>query len=621
MIRPCFVAVLAASAACSHSTELIGDDEPLPGLISLEITPSESMITIDELTGEHFVTLVATGHFRDGPDRVVTDDIGWATNRNDVGGFPLPGRWVATNRAGGLVTVEGRSGPIAATATIGVRVVVEIIDPAFPPPTGAIDAFRPPTPVVVGDSSRSPTVEYPAPSVMFPINIRHVLFQYDRGNANDAFRLRYSAPYLDLSVFTTSDRWQPDDQAWDLLSLTNAGDRVEMTVAGVDLADPSTVWASDSMDIYFSRAQVEGAIYYWSTSSQGVMKAALSQSSPTKFYTEPPDTTCVACHTLSRDGRRLTVGYDGERLQEVSVPDRTTILPAARDAGWTTFSPDAKMILVAQAGTLTLIDADSGQPVGPNGGVVAAGGTATHPDWSPLGDHVVVARCVSATDNRSVDRCSIVRIPYNAGVWGTPEVLVASTGTTDNNFFPRYSPDGAWIAYVHASGRSRDQQSSSLRLIPAGGGTPYTLVRANQRVGPVDGMTSVGNTMPTWAPSTHRGTQWLAFSSTRDYGKILVGDNKDDQLWVVALDLSRTGDPSYAAFWLPFQNPAQRNHRAFWALDPEQPCQGGGEVCDGFDNDCNGLVDDDCTPCIEEEICFDHVDNNCDGQIDPVCIE
>src|SRR5690606_630395 len=113
-------------------------------------------------------------------------------------------------------------------------------------------------------------------------------------------------------------------------------------------------------------------IYYWSTSSEGVMKGVLSEPAPTKFYTTPPDDTCVACHTVSRDGTRLAVGYGGEKLQEVSVPDRDVLIAASRgyDMGWSTFSPDGSLLLVASKGTLRLLDSDTGDPVGPNGGVV-----------------------------------------------------------------------------------------------------------------------------------------------------------------------------------------------------------------------------------------------------------
>lgn len=150
--------------------------------------------------------------------------------------------------------------------------------------------------------------------------------------------------------------------------------------------------------------EVEGALYYWSTGSAGVMRAQVSDRIPEKFYTDPKAAdakTCVACHTLSRDGKRLAIGYGGEKLREVSVPAREKMVPAPaqadRSMGWSTFSPDGKKLLIASGGVLTLIDADTGVPIGPNNGVLPLGATkATHPDWSALGDKVVVAIATKA---------------------------------------------------------------------------------------------------------------------------------------------------------------------------------------------------------------------------------
>lgn len=45
------------------------------------------------------------------------------------------------------------------------------------------------------------------------------------------------------------------------------------------------------------------------------------------------------------------------------------------------------------------------------------------------------------------------------------------------------------------------------------------------------------------------------------------------------------------------------------------------EVCDEQDNDCDGVVDDDCgfNNCSSFEVCNDGIDNNCDGEIDEGC--
>jgi hypothetical protein len=71
---------------------------------------------------------------------------------------------------------------------------------------------------------------------------------------------------------------------------------------------------------------------------------------------------------------------------------------------WSTFSPDGNLLLVSEKGILRLLETATGEPVGPNDGIVPlpAGKLANMPDWSGLGDKVAFAITEGRVGNSSV---------------------------------------------------------------------------------------------------------------------------------------------------------------------------------------------------------------------------
>jgi hypothetical protein len=483
------------------------------------------------------------------------------------------------------------------------------------------------------DAGREPATVYPSHQTMFPVNVARVRFEWTEPSAGLAYELKFVGEETDVSVFTTGASWEPTEEEWDWVAESNRGGMVTFIVTALDPVAPESAWASEAIEVFVSDAAVPGAIYYWSTGTSGVMRARIEDSISQKFYTNPeaPDSEeCVACHTVSRDGRRMAMGYGGEALRTIDVDSLDVLVPTpeqeVRKVGWSTFSPDGELLLVAENGVLRLLASDTGEPVGANDGVVPlpAGQKANMPDWSGLGHQVAFAMTAGKVGNKDLEAASIAVIDYDDGAWGDVTVLVESQGDPDNNFFPAWSPDSAWIAYVNAQQKSKDAVTATIRMISADGSTSRELTRLNERVNADDGVTDIGNAMPRWAPSTMPGIFWLAFSSLRAYATLRPQDDKEDQIWIAAVDPAASGDNSYAAFWAPFQSIEDGNHRAFWTVsdeDRQQQCLCVDVCGDGIDNNCNGTADEAmCSECGPVEICDDGIDNNCNCVVDE-CVQ
>jgi Tol biopolymer transport system component len=569
-------------------------------LSSITLSPANSNVALDG-TGAAPITFTATGMFSDGHSATLDPtQLAWSATRGDdtPPGMIANGVFQPNPSAGGTVTITvsdgcGHSG----STTVSFTLSVSIGTPSNPASwTG--------TPISTGTL---PTVVYPSDQTRFPRNIYRTLFQWRIGGAYTQFRLTFTGPGSTVTVYTDGTHalcagktpaagcWEADETAWSYIAASNAGQTVTWTVDALDTTTATpTVRRAAPITLGFSKRDVAGAIFYWSTTSAGVRRANISAAVPEDYITGKPATTytnptntvqCVACHTVSRDGKYLLApvqASSGQSLwitQVTPTPPPTPLVTSIANTGghgFATISPDDVTVVASWNGKLWPVDRATGV-ASPN---IALGAlmNGTMPDWSP--DNTQLVFSTGSGDGPS--GASLAVIPYNNGTWGAARSIVAAN--TLSNLFPSFSPDGKWIAYSRGKGGHGDL-TAQLNVVAQDGTGPIQLTNADCMVNNTNTMNAVPpkntsclteNNQPTWAPPGD--LYWVAFNSQRAYG--VVTQPGTQQIWVAAVDPNKLGggmDPSYPAFRLQFQGLNENNHRAFWTMDIRDnlPADGG----------------------------------------------
>jgi hypothetical protein len=89
---------------------------------------------------------------------------------------------------------------------------------------------------------------------------------------------------------------------------------------------------------------------------------------------------------------------------------------------------------------------------------------------------------------------------------------------------------------------------------------------------------------------------WVTVSSRRGYG-LRLDAGKNAQIWMAAFDPDAAAagkDPSYPAFWLPFQDMASGNHIAQWVTKVARKGCTSSSQCDGTES----CIDSVCRPTV-----------------------
>lgn len=506
-------------------------------LTSLTVEPSELTLQTGP-SGVDPILFEAHASFSDGHEEVLPE-AEWVLSNRSTGIIDTTGLFTPSTTNGGVTYVTARFDGQEARAE--VKLIYQDSRNDAGVDTSLFDAPR---------VSQEGIWTYPDDGVNIPRNTPSIQFQWaDLGQS--AARLHFRSPVTDLAVYTTGTSWTASAEDWPLIVATNAGGSVQVELS---LAVNGQVLTDKVRTIQVNRLDASGSIFYWSTSTSGIMEIPYGGSAA-EYITANTTGHCVGCHTIQ--GGRIAFTYDGGdgNMGVKRLSDGSDMIPFGQAYGnFKTFSPDGQYLLSTFQGSLLLHDGQNGSFLYE----VPMPGPVTHVDWSPDGQQVVGVMPAGYSCDWCFTEGNLVILDYlGNGQFSEPRTLYdAPPGY--NAYYPAFSPDGEWIAFNLSTGDAYDDPDASIWVISRDGGDPIELVSADKTGG-------ITNSLPRWGPLPDDDVLWLAFSSKRNYGNLTFGN---PQIWVAGFDPEKAKkgeDPSWPAFWLPGQDYGQNNHIPAWA--------------------------------------------------------
>jgi hypothetical protein len=558
---------------------------PSGELVTIEVSPANATLT---WTGAPLSqSYTATGTFEDGSTAELTD----VTFSLDPDGVKLgtftSADFAVSGQAAGKGGVYATSGDITGATSVVVVVHPVRIGPGVP--ADGADKF----PDVSPPGALSPAVVYPLDRALMPTSVKSPNVQWEGTAAgNDLYRVRLASGFATIDTiladapgFTMSTQLSAVD--WQVLVDSAAGGTIAVSVDHWDPTNGAQGGAPIAVKIV--RGDITGAIYYWNLGA-GQMERIDAVGRQVAIEKPPAQASdgsrCIACHSVSKDGRYLSGSMWGGGLQgavfDMSNPAVRTADPAPTLAPlssstytqlFSTFNHDATRLMVNVGTSLTLLDPRNGATVPTNGTPLPASGVA-HPSWSPDGSTIAFILNINGTWAVDYTAGDLAVLPASAGdTFGPPTTLVTSASAGADfaaPSWPTFSPDSSWIAYgagVNSRGRNDSIPTTypgALFLVNKAGGTTQRLDIA------CGGARDCY--LPNFSPYDTGEHLWLVFYSFRNYGNALAGTKGTGrrQMWITAIDKSKLGtaDASSVPYWVPDQDVATQNMSAFWAPPP-----------------------------------------------------
>jgi hypothetical protein len=483
-------------------------------ILSLRIEPADAVLDVSVGSS---IQQAFTAHavFADAPGQEVDitgQAVFYVPDNYLVASFPEDGSSTLTTRVpapgtaepaqrGGSLTVQAQAanedGTIAtATTSLTVRLTGarEPADPYGPYATPALPDD--PASAFTGEPvvARAPELVYPNDGVLLPPNLGRLEVHFRPGAAeNELFQVRFQSEVSDLVYFTrcyaSAQDFEPgactfflEGADLELLASSNQGrGPVTLSVRGSDEA--GAFGESASFEIEFAEKRIDGAVYYWSASAPPTIMRfdfGSAAAEPEVFVradsipaAKRGGSTCVGCHSLSRQGDKVIFGlgsvptarlvYVDDMSRAITDEDFFTYTGQGSDPNAVangSFNPDGSQFVAVQPAA-TGVDAEASLHFhdGASGARVSQLDlpvVPNNPDWSPSGDKIAFSAIGGADIWRIRFMGSgISYIQRSGDVWDAehPVALVPAV-SGKNRFNPTFFPGGELLLFSEVDDES-----------------------------------------------------------------------------------------------------------------------------------------------------------------------